>query len=251
MELTERYRQYSSLVRRHERLIVMLSLRHGSSDTTPDDLAQEVRIGLWHHFKKLENGLPRWKESVWVYWYTRSVLSHHSHTPAPDLVSLNDAMLNSIAAEDDRAAAIIDELAECLPADDRRLLDLLRQGYNCAEIAALEGMADGTVRQRRRMVERLRQPLEDLVVVDALVLADTQGGGIHVGDACAFPKTEHLQHDGHRESLLLHQFHEAVVRHGLWELALHVLAHIVDIEVLEVAECTVVEQYHDGDYFSG
>ena len=92
---------------------------------------------------------------------------------------------------------------------------------------------------------------EDLVVVDALVLADTQGGGIHVGDACAFPKTEHLQHDGHRESLLLHQFHEAVVRHRLRELALHVLAHIVDIEVLEVAECTVVEQYHDGDYFSG
>jgi len=105
------------------------------------------------------------------------------------------------------------------------------------------------VEPSHRTFPHLRQTPEDLVVVvDALVLADTQRGGIHVGDTCAFPKTEHLQHDGHRESLLLHQFHEAVVRHGLRELALHVLAHIVDIEVLEVAERSVMEQHHDGHH---
>ena len=37
---------------------------------------------------------------------------------------------------------------------------------------------------------------------------------------------------------------------GLQELALHVPAHVVEIDVLEIAERAVVEQHHDGDYFS-
>lgn len=161
MQPTEQYRQYSSLVRRHERLIVTLCLRYGHRGDTPEDLAQEVRIGLWHYYRRLGGSLARWKESLWLYWRTRAILSRRSRRPAPDLVRLNDAMLDTIAADDDSAAALVNELAEGLPDDDRRLIDLLCQGYSYAEIARLDGISVEAVRQRRRrLVEKMRQQWE-------------------------------------------------------------------------------------------
>lgn len=129
MEKTQRYNDYSSLVRRHERLIVTLCLRYGGSADTPDDLAQEVRIGLWQYYCAMHRELAHWQEGLWVYWRTRSLLSHRNRRAAVELLRLNAAMLDSIAAADNDDAALLDELAECLDDDDRRILDLILQGY--------------------------------------------------------------------------------------------------------------------------
>lgn len=163
MKKTEQYRNFSTLVRRHERLIVTLCLRYIGRGDTPEDLAQEVRIGLWQHFLTLRGDLPRWQEPFWVYWRTRSILSHRRRKQRPDLVSLNDTMLNSIVEESDSTGELIDELAERLDSDDRRLLDLLRQGYDSTAIAAIEGCTESAVRRRRQqLVEHLGRRAEEL-----------------------------------------------------------------------------------------
>lgn len=167
METSRLYDSYSALVRRHERLIGILCLRYGGKADSPDDLAQEVRIGLWQHFCAMQRELPHWKESLWVYWYTRSILSHRLRHTSIELVRLNNVMLDTIAEHSGDDYALLDELAEGLDDSSRRLLDLMLQGYGSDEIAQLEGISMEALRARRhRLVDQLRRRAADLGLHD-------------------------------------------------------------------------------------
>lgn len=158
MDRNELFDRYSELVLRHERMIRALCLRHTDDDEELKDLAQEVRIALWERYASCGGSLGAWPEGLWVFWRTRSVVSHRRRLAQPELVRLDDRMVEGIAEGDDAAESLIDDLAEGLAPEYARLLRLLREGYSVAEVAAMDGELKTTVSARRqRLVALLRQ----------------------------------------------------------------------------------------------
>ena len=167
MDRQELFNRYTDLVLRHERMIRVLCLRRSDDDDEMKDLAQEVRIGLWQRFAAADGSLGAWPEGLWVFWYTRSVMSHRHRHPRTELVMLDRHMVEDIAEEENAADRLVDELAEGLPEEPARLLELLRQGYSVAEIAELTGTPFDTVKsRRRRLVELMRQRAEEIGMID-------------------------------------------------------------------------------------
>lgn len=161
MDRNELFDRYSELVLRHERMIRALCLRHTDDDEELKDLAQEVRIALWERYAACGGSLGAWPEGLWVFWRTRSLMSHRRRAAQPELVRLDEHMVESIAEGDDAAEALIDDLAEGLTPEHARLLHLLREGYSVAEVAAMDGEPTDTVKSRRqRLVELLRRQAE-------------------------------------------------------------------------------------------
>ena len=63
----------------------------------------------------------------------------------------------------------------------------------------------------------LRNALENLVHVDALVFADPQRRTVNEIDACTLTQQYVLDEDGKRYGDFFFKFHETVVRHKLWK----------------------------------
>ena len=163
MDRSELFTRYSELVLRHERMIRTLCLRQSDDAELLKDLAQEVRIGLWERYLACGGNLGVWPEALWVYWQTRTVTSRRRRLQRAELVRLSEQMVETIAAGDDAAAELVDELAEGLPELYADLLRQLREGYSVAEIAERCGEPLATVKSRRqRLVEQLRRRAEAL-----------------------------------------------------------------------------------------
>lgn len=168
MNRIDRYWDYHAMVKRNERIIRTLCLRYRGDDAEGcKDLAQEVRIGLWQRFMARSGMAARLPEAVWVYWNVRSIISHRRRLEHGEIVRLDKQMMDSIVAEDDHAAEVIDELSAHLTADEARLLDLLRQGYRLDEIAILTDVSVPTARSRREhLVASLRREAARLGMID-------------------------------------------------------------------------------------
>lgn len=167
MDRQELFSRYTDLVLRHERMIRALCLRRSDDDDEMKDLAQEVRIGLWQRFAAAGGNIGAWPEGLWVFWYTRSIVSHRHRHPRSELVMLDRHMVEDIAEEDDAADRLVDELSEGLPADLAKLLEQLRMGYSVAEIAELGGTPIETVKsRRRRLVEHMRRRAEERGMIE-------------------------------------------------------------------------------------
>ena len=161
MDRNELFNRYSHLVLRHERMIRALCLRHTENGEEMKDLAQEVRIALWERYAACGGSIGHWPEGLWVFWQTRSAIAHRRRSARPDLVRLDERMVESIAEGDDAAGTLLDELAEGLPPEYADLLQRLREGYSIAEIATQRGEPLKTIHSRRqRLVELLRQRAE-------------------------------------------------------------------------------------------
>lgn len=175
MDRQELFRRYTDLVLRHERMIRALCLRRSDNDDEMQDLAQEVRIELWRRFAACGGGLGAWPEGLWVFWYTRAVVSHRRRRPHNELVMLDRHMVEDIAEEEDAADRIVDELSEGLPPDLATLLEQLRQGYSVAEIAELTNTPFDTVKsRRRRLVELMRQRAEEIGMIEQGIKQNNQ-----------------------------------------------------------------------------
>lgn len=86
---------------------------------------------------------------------------------------------------------------------------------------------------------------EDLVLVNALVVANGYTGAVDETNASTFSKAEQLKEQGHLYCYTRLQLNEAIVGHCLGEVTLQIAFHITQIVVLEVAVGVEVEADED------
>ena len=99
-----------------------------------------------------------------------------------------------------------------------------------------------------RALASLGNALEGLVLEDALVLAHPQRSAVDEADAGALAHQDSLDEHGKFDDCQLLQLNETVVRHCLWEQVPHVLADIIQIEVLQASVAGIVEQNQNGHH---
>ena len=96
----------------------------------------------------------------------------------------------------------------------------------------------------------LRNPLESLVDVDALVLADPQRRAIHETDASTFAKQHLLDEQGKRNGNIFLLLHKTVVGNKFWEQVTQVLRNMLHIEMLQAAIAGIVKEDDDNHHLS-
>jgi hypothetical protein len=77
-----------------------------------------------------------------------------------------------------------------------------------------------------RALSSLSEALEDLVQMDSLVLADTQGRAIHKTDSRATSHAALLHEQDEGNGNLPLQLDKTVIGDGLWEKVFHILGYV-------------------------
>lgn len=71
--------EYPRLYRRHREMVWRMCARYAGHDLDlARDLAQDVYIALWVDYEALRARGNLKVERAWVWWHTRTILSHHS-----------------------------------------------------------------------------------------------------------------------------------------------------------------------------
>jgi hypothetical protein len=99
-----------------------------------------------------------------------------------------------------------------------------------------------------RAFASLGNALEGLVLEDALVLAYPQRGAVDEADASALAHQDGLDEHCKFNDCPLLQFNETVVRHRLREQVPHMLADMIQIEVLQASIAGIMEQNQNGHH---
>lgn len=154
-----------AIIDRHRDYIERICMRAAWGDENVcTELVQRVFLALFDNRASLRPGADERQTKAWVKWMCRSTVSHwrraqrrHRWVPLDEEHSL-------MAAPDDTAdRELIDELAAHLPQRDRRLLDLVRQGYKPDEIAAIMGLSTANVHTSySRIISRMRLIYEQI-----------------------------------------------------------------------------------------
>ena len=82
-----------------------------------------------------------------------------------------------------------------------------------------------------------------------LVVDHGEACAVHEADACALTEAGKFQEHHQRHEAARHKFDKSVVRDSLWEQVFPMLAHAVQVIMLEVAETVEMECDDDGDDF--
>lgn len=133
---TQRYDDFDALMARHQGLVRRLCWWYagGRADCVAD-LLQEVTMHLWHCRHTLRAGSTARQERAWVRFHCRSVFEHQRRRPGLETVELEEAL--HVAVDDEGLAETIDRLSTDLTDTERRVLELVLDGYTDGEIGSL------------------------------------------------------------------------------------------------------------------
>lgn len=159
--------RYDALVAQHIGTIRRMCWRQSYGDNaTCADLMQECLVSLWLRLPTLRAGCTAQEEREWVKWCCRSVFSHLLRQHRLSMTGLTAGMADTLAipVEDSSDAhELVEDLASGLTRREQRALALIIEGYNQKETAAILGIrADSMARLRQRIVQKMRQRLEEI-----------------------------------------------------------------------------------------
>ena len=169
--MMNRHSEYTALLMRHRDMLWRMCRHRANGDRDRcQDLMQEVSIALWENMDKMHPGASPHQERAWVCWQARSVFYRLGRRRPPTTVPINEAMADSIAADDPgHLQELIDDLIATLSPDEQRMVRLSLEGYHGDEIGEAMGMNRNTVYQRmRRVAHKLRSVV---LLLLALLLA--------------------------------------------------------------------------------
>ena len=154
-----------AFINRHSHHIERICLRAAWGDENVcAELVNCAYLAIFNSWESRRTDADERQTKAWVKWQCRGAISHwrrsrHRHRWVP-----LDEEHNQLPASDDTAAGeLIDELAAHLSESDRKLLDLMRQGYKYDEIAAIMGITTGNVKVKySRMISQMRHIYEQI-----------------------------------------------------------------------------------------
>ena len=154
-----RHERYMTLHRTFSRHIENYCIRHSNSREEAEDLMQEVFIAVWENIDGLHpdsspRQMNRWLQKVMRTVFVRHLRHQHIRADA----TLAEAERLADTASGPPGDALLQELVEHLPPDDRQLLQERFDGYSNIEIAQHHGLKPNTLNKRMsRIVEKLKE----------------------------------------------------------------------------------------------
>lgn len=162
---TEYDKEFTKMVRRHEKIIFSVSYFYASTDVPFDDMRQEALIALYNGFR---NFRKECKESTWVYrvCINSCIFALRKLKPKVDTVSIEEFPVISYKSENDdcfkerlewlyRTISVLNPL-------DKALIMMWLDELNYDEIAENMGIPRNTVATRiHRIKAKLSSKKED------------------------------------------------------------------------------------------
>lgn len=157
--------RYCEILRRHERMLRWLCLRHAFGDIElANDYFQEVALSLWKHLHDLSTEPTPAEERSYVKKGALFVLGRCSRKKHPDLLTLHAEMIASFGKADngyDENDQLLSSLIDALPERERLTVGLYRVGYTVNEIALFLGVTPNAVSKRlHRALNKMREMYE-------------------------------------------------------------------------------------------
>ena len=141
--------RYCELIRRHERMLRWLCLRHAHGDPgLADDYFQEVALTLWEQLPDILPDIPPQQERSYVKQAARHVLGHCSRRKPLDLQKLQIEMTLAFDRHSGENERLLNDLMEALPEDDYLVVKYYRAGFPAADIGRILGLTPNAVSQR-------------------------------------------------------------------------------------------------------
>lgn len=141
--------RYCELIRRHERMLRWLCLRHAHGDAgRADDYFQEVALSLWEQLPVILPDISPQQERSYIKEAAHLVLSHCSRKKQIDLQKLQIEMTLAFDRHGDENEQLLNNLMDALPKDDYLIVKYYRAGFTAPDIAHILGLKPNTVSQR-------------------------------------------------------------------------------------------------------
>lgn len=158
----QKYEHFYGLIERHKAFVERLCMRRASGDSRYcAELRQECYIIIWEHEQQIGADIPPMQETMWVYWLCRRAFKRlHTLQRTHLYVPLDEDMADTVADTDDRTLVRdrIEALAIVLNAHERRVLELMADGYTSDEMARELGIKPrSAVQLRYRIIAKLRK----------------------------------------------------------------------------------------------
>lgn len=159
--IEEAERRFDSIIDRHQKMIRNLCWFRSfmRDEYYLADLIQRCYLALWRHLPELPADIDRNRETAWVAWRCRSVISQRAHHRPPDWLPLDPGMADTLVddSHDDDVRETLEQLAVGLNERERRYLQLNNEGYTAEEIARqLQTSTPAVYMLRQRVIQKMR-----------------------------------------------------------------------------------------------
>lgn len=152
-------RQFVQMMERQRTFIWRMCYRGcGGESERCKDLVQDVYLALWSDFSNLREKENIKLEKAWVWWHTRTQISHHERKrkeePIPD--GYEEADVEALLSEERRE--IMEEIMASLGAREREVVEMRLEGYDYQEIGKQKGTtAAGAKQTMYRAMEKMKK----------------------------------------------------------------------------------------------
>lgn len=159
---SEEWKHFYDLLERHRDLIERLCMLRASGNCRRcADLMQECYIFIWRHEKQISANMSFSQEKAWIYWLCRSAFSHYSFLEKAGLLEPLDENVADISSGDGDKSLLrdrIESLVAGLTPYEKRVVEMIADGYTDKEMSSLLGIKTHSVNQLRyRIIAKLRK----------------------------------------------------------------------------------------------
>ena len=163
---TEMTEAYLRLLGQHDRWLAAYVYSLVARAADADDILQEVKLTLWKHFGKFEQGtnFRAWARQI----ATHQILNYRRAEKRRPNSELEDAFIEAVASEIDRRSEVFDRRADALRQCLHKLPDAHRKivvwrYYEDCGVEEIAAKSERTVEAVYRLLSRIRAVLNECV----------------------------------------------------------------------------------------
>lgn len=163
---TEKTEAYLRLLTQNDRWLAAYVYSLVASPADAEDILQEVKVTMWKHFSKFEDGsnFRAWARKI----ATNQILNYRRSEKKRPNSALDDAFIESVAEEIDRRSETLDRKADALKICLRKLPDAHRKivvwrYYEDCGVEEIAAKSQRTVEAVYRLLSRIRNVLNECV----------------------------------------------------------------------------------------
>lgn len=159
-----KYVSFCALWNRNRTMVWRICLRHSPLGALKcEDLVQEVVIALWNDYCNLQQDKGIGWEKSWVWWHTRTVLSHLRRRQRDELIPEGFDAVDEYAVRQRESKETVEDMMAVLTEQERRVVRMQMEGYDYESIAQSEGVTAASAKQIRYRAKTKMEKYKDKI----------------------------------------------------------------------------------------
>ena len=154
----KKYSDFCALWQRRRTMVWNMCLHHAPMGSMEcEDMVQEVAVALWKDYNNLLTGRGAVWEKSWVWWHTRTVLSHMRRRKREELLDEGYDIADTETWKRNENIETLEEMMSILNHDERRVMQMRIEGYEYEHIASAIGTTPAAAKQAMYRAKRTMQ----------------------------------------------------------------------------------------------